>query len=44
MKKRIIVGEYNHNGYTLFEITGIRELYSAGNNSYDSGQFSICIY
>jgi hypothetical protein len=39
MRKRIIVGEYNRYGYTIFEATGIRELYSTGNNAQDSGQF-----
>jgi hypothetical protein len=39
MKKRIVIGEYNHYGYTLFEATGIKELYSAGNHIEDSGLF-----
>lgn len=39
MRKNIVVGEYNHYGYTLFDPTGIKELYSAGNNPVDSEQF-----
>jgi len=35
-KTRIVVGEYNHYGYTIFEGEGLNEFYSASNHSQDS--------
>ena len=43
MRNRTIVGEYNRYGYTIFHVECIRELYSATNQSQDSGQ-TVSIY
>lgn len=38
MKIPIVIGEYNHYGYTLFIANSIREIYTATNHRQDSGQ------